>query len=88
MMQLNRYKATFGRHETFPLRYGWLPKGSEDLEQNPASFSPPKQAMITRGVGRDRVNAIQYWLQAAGQVEIDPVCIGVRHGRNHVIVTP
>ena len=84
MMQLNRYKATFGRHETFPLRYGWLPRGLEAREQNPASFSPPKQAMITRGVGRDRVNCIQYWLQAAGQVEIDSVCIGVRDGRNHV----
>ncbi len=58
-MQLNRDKATFGRHETFPLRYGWLPKGLEALEQNPAIFSQPEQAMITLGVGRNRVHAIQ-----------------------------
>lgn len=67
-MQLNRDKATFGRHETFPLRYGWLPKGFEALERQPDIFSQPEQAMITLGVGRNMVNAIQYWLQVAGIV--------------------
>lgn len=58
-MQLNRDKATLDRHETFPLRYGWLPKGLETREQNPGIFSQPEQAMIALGVGRNMVNAIQ-----------------------------
>lgn len=86
-MQLNQEKATFGRHETFPLRCGWLPKGAEALEQTPRIFSQPEQAMINLGVGRNTGNAIQYWLQAAGQVEIDSVCIGMSDGRKHFIVT-
>jgi hypothetical protein len=35
-------------------------------------------------VGTDRAHALDH---VAGQVEIDSVCIGVRAGRNHVIVT-
>ena len=58
-MHLNPDKATLGRHETLPLRYGWLPKRLETLEQNPDSFSEPEQAMINLGVGRNRVHAIQ-----------------------------
>jgi len=58
-MQLNQEKATFGRHETFPLRCGWLPKGAEALEQTPGIFSEPEQAMINLGVGPNRVQAIQ-----------------------------
>ena len=33
-MQLNPHKIGFGHHETFPLRYGWLPK-LLDLSSNP-----------------------------------------------------
>lgn len=58
-MQLNRDKATFSRDETLPFRYGWLPKGREALEQSPAIFSQPEQAMITLGVGPNRVHASQ-----------------------------
>lgn len=57
--QLNRDKATFSRDETLPFRYGCLPKGREALEQSPAIFSQPEQAMITLGVGRNMVNAMQ-----------------------------
>lgn len=67
-MRLNRDKTSFGRHETFPLRYGWLTKGYEALKANPDLFDQPEQAMVTLGVGRNMVNAIQYWLQAVGLV--------------------
>lgn len=70
-MRLNRDKATFGRHETFPLRYGWLTKGYEAVKDSPYFFDQPEQAMVELGVGRNMVNAIQYWLQAAGVVEFD-----------------
>jgi hypothetical protein len=70
-VRLNRQKTTFGRHETFPLRYGWLTKGFEVVKAEPDCFSRPEQAMVTLGVGRNMVNAIQYWLQAAGVVVFD-----------------
>ena len=28
-------RVAFGRHETFALRYGWLPKGFQALRQDP-----------------------------------------------------
>ena len=65
-MKLNRERTTFGRHETFPLRYGWLTQGLDALRQTPTIFSQPEPAMIMLGVGRNMVNAIQYWLQVAG----------------------
>ncbi|KAA6182255.1 DUF4007 family protein [Thiohalocapsa marina] len=68
-MRLARDKATFGRHETFPLRYGWLPKGYESLKQDPQLLSDAERAMITLGVGRNMVNAIHYWLQVAGVID-------------------
>ena len=67
-MKFNREKASFGRHETFPLRYGWLTKGFEAVKQNPALFTQPEQAMVALGVGRNMVNAIQYWLQVTDVV--------------------
>ncbi|MEI6414964.1 MAG: DUF4007 family protein [Pseudomonadota bacterium] len=70
-MRLNREKTTFGRHETFPLRYGWLTKGFEAVKAKPDLFSQPEQAMVTLGVGRNMVNAIHYWLLAVGVVDFD-----------------
>ncbi len=70
-MKLNREKAVFGRHETFPLRYGWLTKGFEAVKTAPGIFNRPEHAMVTLGVGRNMVNAIQYWLHAVGVVESD-----------------
>jgi hypothetical protein len=70
-MQLNPAKTTFGRHETFPLRYGWLTKGFMAVQQNPAIFSQPESAMVVLGVGRNMVNAIQYWLRVTGMVDFN-----------------
>ncbi|NCA71208.1 MAG: DUF4007 family protein [Sphingobacteriia bacterium] len=70
-MRFNRDKATFGRHETFPLRYGWLPKSYEAIETDPDLFAKPEEAMIRLGVGRNMVNAIHYWLQVTGLVSFD-----------------
>ncbi|CAK0755185.1 DUF4007 domain-containing protein [Gammaproteobacteria bacterium] len=72
-MRLNREKLTFGRHETFPLRYGWLTKGFNAVKQKPDLFNQPEQAMVMLGVGRNMVNAIHYWLHAVGVVDFDTV---------------
>ena len=61
-------KVAFGRHETFALRYSWLTKGFEAVAKDPSIFTSD-EATVTLGVGRNMVNAIRYWLQAAGLVE-------------------
>jgi len=67
--KLNRSKAAFGRHSTFPLRYAWLTKGVRAIRKNPRLFGAPEDAMVELGVGRNMVGAIQYWLQATRIVE-------------------
>jgi hypothetical protein len=64
-------KTTFGRHETFPLRYGWLTKGIEALQNNTTIFNEHEAAMIKLGLGRNMINALHYWLQAAGLAEFE-----------------
>jgi hypothetical protein len=60
--------VAFGRHETFPLRYGWLPKGLRLLERDPSLFDGD-DATVHLGVGRNMVSAIKYWLRATGMAE-------------------
>jgi hypothetical protein len=48
-MSLIKEKMTFGRHETFSLRYGWLTKGFVALGQDTAIFTKPEEAMIAFG---------------------------------------
>ncbi len=68
MMLFSSDKASFGRHETFPLRYGWLTKGFQALVEDPKAFES-ENATVALGVGRNMVNAIRYWLQACQIVE-------------------
>lgn len=70
-MKLNRKQTTFGRHETFPLRYAWLTKGFNAVRERPDIFTDPERAMVVLGVGRNMVNAIQYWLQVTGVAVIE-----------------
>ena len=70
-MQLNRQQTSFGRHETFPLRFAWLPKSLLVLGDDAALFERPEHAMRCLGVGRNMVNAIHYWLRVCGLVRFD-----------------
>ncbi|MFM8331730.1 MAG: DUF4007 family protein [Candidatus Methylumidiphilus sp.] len=67
-MQYTPEKTSFGRHETFPLRFGWLTKGYANLRGNPALFLDPA-ATVTLGVGKNMVHAIAYWMQAMRLIE-------------------
>jgi hypothetical protein len=55
--------ASFGRHETFALRYSWLTKGFQAFSKNHNIFSSD-ESTIELGVGKNMVNAIKYWLRA------------------------
>ena len=70
-MIFNPKTVAFGRHETFPLRYSWLTKGFQALLNDPKIFESP-DATVTLGVGKNMVNAIRFWLQAAQVVEKTP----------------
>ena len=67
-MKLNPAKVSFGRHESFPLRFGWITKGLEALKDNPDVFAS-EDATVTLGVGKNMVAAIRYWLLATRMAE-------------------
>jgi hypothetical protein len=56
----------FSGHETFPVRYSWLPKAYKALNANPRLFADEEDAMVVLGVGKNMVRAIRFWVQAAG----------------------
>lgn len=72
-MELIGSTVSFGRHESFPLRFGWIAKGLDALRDDPGIFTR-EDATVTLGVGKNMVASIRYWLQAA-QV--------VRRGSSH-----
>jgi hypothetical protein len=61
MKAFDKSLVTFGRHESFALRFGWITKGfSQDLE-----IFGKDDAMIILGVGKNMVHSIRYWLIAS-----------------------
>ncbi|WP_052748959.1 DUF4007 family protein [Arsukibacterium ikkense] len=63
-------KPSFARHETFGLRYSWLPKGFRAFrDENGATAFTDDNATVRLGVGKNMVNSIFYWLQAADVIE-------------------
>ena len=62
-MKLIPTNVSFGRHESFPLRFGWITKGLEALADNANVFAS-EDATVTLGVGKNMVAAMRYWLLA------------------------
>lgn len=58
-------KPTFGGHEKFVFRQGWLKKGVDAVSENPAIFADD-QALVTLGVGKNMVRSIRHWCLATG----------------------
>lgn len=65
-------KAKFTGHDTFPLRYGWLYKSINHLNNNgkfqTSNEEHTRRAIVELGVGKNMVNAIRYWAEASGVV--------------------
>lgn len=70
-VRLTGRSATFGRHESFPLRFGWITKGLQALADDPKVFAR-EDATVTLGVGKNMVDSIRYWLQATRVATRDP----------------
>jgi hypothetical protein len=60
-------RASFGRHETFALRYSWLTKGFQAFEKQKSIFTS-EESTIVLGVGKNMVNAIRFWLRASNML--------------------
>ncbi len=69
--QAEPVEFTFGRHETFPFRYGWLQKGVEAARLDPDAFTAD-DATVRLGVGKNMVRAIRFWCTATKLLEEVP----------------
>ena len=70
-MRLTGSTIAFGRHESFPLRFGWITKGLQALADDPKVFTRD-DATVELGVGKNMVASIRYWLQATRIAHRDP----------------
>ena len=70
-VRLTGSTTAFGRHESFPLRFGWITKGLQALADDPKIFTRD-DATVVLGVGKNMVASIRYWLQATGIAHRDP----------------
>jgi len=61
----------FSGHETFPLRFGWLPKGLRELDKDSDIFFKPEEAMVKFGVGKNMVRSIRHWCTSLELARID-----------------
>lgn len=55
----------YGGHATFPVRYGWLPKGVSRLVRNGA-FVANTDTADALGLGSKMVDSLGYWLDVTG----------------------
>ena len=67
-MNLNPAIVAFGRHESFPLRFGWITKGLDALANDAYAFVA-EDATVRLGVGKNMVSAMRYWLLATGMAK-------------------
>lgn len=62
-MKFNEKDCAFGRHETFPLRFSWLPKGYQELSKDSKVFESDSST-VKLGVGKNMVSSIKHWMRA------------------------
>ena len=80
-MQLATPKPTFGGHETFPFRYGWLKKGADAVQQDPTIFAHD-EALVILGVGKNMVRSIRHWCLAMNLIDEG------QESKRHLALTP
>ncbi len=70
------YRPKFSGHETFPLRYGWLKKAFDAVEEagRPAGERPiflDDDAIARFGVGKNMVASMRHWATASEIIDED-----------------
>lgn len=71
------YRPQFSGHETFPLRYGWLKKAFDlvnelDASGDNRSIFHREDAIARFGVGKNMVSSIRHWAAAVSVIEDGP----------------
>lgn len=61
-------RPTFGGHEKFVFRHGWLKKRVDAVRKEPLVFTRD-EALAELGVGKNMVRSIRHWCLATGLVE-------------------
>ena len=61
----SRQHFVYGRHETFPVRYGWLGKGLNHVLET-GSFQSNLETADALGLGSRMAQSLQFWLEASG----------------------
>lgn len=61
-------KLKFSGHESFVIRYGWLPKLHDAVSNSPDVFSSDERAILALGLGRNMVKSIRFWGDALGLI--------------------
>lgn len=56
----------FSGHESFPCRYGWLPKLHEAVVEDASLFIDEEAAMVVLGLGKNMVRSIRFWGEVLG----------------------
>src|SRR6266404_1206 len=69
--------VSFSGHETFVLRYGWLKKGFDAAQKDPAVFNA-EDGVVHLGVGKNMVRSIRHWALACGVLREEPKSRGLR----------
>jgi hypothetical protein len=64
----NNLKPSFGAHEKFVFRHGWLKKGVDAVAADPLVFTHD-EALVELGVGKNMVRSIRFWCLATGMIE-------------------
>ena len=56
----------YSGHQSFGLRISWLPKAVAAIEEGIDPFSDPRQGMKILGLGKNMVEALEFWVRATG----------------------
>jgi hypothetical protein len=73
----SKIKPSFGGHEKFVFRDGWLKKGVEAVEKDSTIFTE-NNALVILGVGKNMVRSIQHWCLATNLIE-ETKTLGHKH---------
>ena len=63
----------FAGHDTFHLRYSWLPKAADYLKSNPSGVSLSKYDVVMNelGIGKNMANSLRHWSESSRLFEKD-----------------
>ena len=70
-LSTSRLRFEYGRHETFPVRHGWLSKGLARVHET-GSFHPNLETADALGLGSRMAKSLQFWLEASGLAKVEP----------------